>query len=76
MAELAEDAEELGKKLRCELQWHMPEMKNQWRLYCREVADFREWDQCPEHFAWLKEKLELFDATFRPMIPGLSSPEE
>lgn len=69
---LAGKVEELEREIGCELLLSMPESSNQWRLYCWNPANFRDQDKWPDQFAWLKEKLELFYATFRPMIFGES----
>jgi len=76
LIDLKDQNKKLEDGLGAELTWHMQEGLKKWKLSCHRDTDFRDQDQRPAQFAWLKEKLELFDATFRPMVLGVSSPEE
>jgi len=55
------------------LTWHNPEKKNACRIYLRKDADFRQEELWPEQQKWLKEKLELFQRVFVPIIKELDS---
>lgn len=74
--DLAERRKELEDLVDAELVWGMKNGVKDWRLYCRRAGDFRNREDWPKQFAWLKEKVELFHATFHPMIHAQSSAKE
>jgi hypothetical protein len=50
------------------LTWRNPENKAMCRLYVRQDADFLNERLWPQHFKWLKEKLETMHRVFAPAV--------
>jgi len=51
------------------LEWPQPDERTKWRrLYVSQPADIEDRDAWPEQFAWLEERLQRFDATFRERV--------
>ncbi len=65
-------AAEIEAQIDDELTWHVPEGTKSWKLYVRRPADISSESQWPEQFAWLKERVELFNRVFRPIIRELA----
>ena len=61
----------IEKALGFELTWHNPEDKAACRLYTRQDADFLDETLWPQHFAWLKERLETMRRVFAPIVKDL-----
>jgi hypothetical protein len=53
------------------LTWHNPEGKAMCRLYARQDADFLNQDLWPQHFAWLRQRLETMHRVFAPIVKRL-----
>lgn len=67
-ATLGKQKESLEKALGFPLTWHNPEGKAMCRLYTRVDADFRNEQLWPQHFAWLKQRLETMHRVFAPVV--------
>ncbi len=67
-AALGKQKESLEKALGFPLTWHNPEGKAMCRLYTRVDADFRNEQLWPQHFAWLKQRLETMHRVFAPVV--------
>lgn len=62
------DREEIEAELGESLIWHNPEHARQCRIYARRYVDLEDRDDWPNQFAWLEERLQRFDATFRDRV--------
>jgi hypothetical protein len=60
--------EELEKALGFQLVWHNPEDKNIAKLYTKLDADWLDEKKWPQHFAWLKQRLEVMHRVFGPVM--------
>lgn len=65
--------EEIEAALGFSLTWHNPENKAACRLYTRRDADFTNETSWPEHFDWLRQRLEKMHTVFAPIVKGLKS---
>lgn len=65
--------EEIEAALGFSLTWHNPENKAACRLYTRRDADFTNETSWPEHFDWLRQRLEKMHKVFAPIVKGLKS---
>jgi hypothetical protein len=53
------------------LTWHNPENKGMCRLYTRKDADFLNESLWPQHFEWLRQRLETMHRVFAPIVRSL-----
>ena len=53
------------------LTWHNPLDKAACRLYTRKSADFLDEQLWPQHFEWLRERLETMHKVFAPIVKNL-----
>jgi len=53
------------------LTWHNPEGKAMCRLYTRQNADFLNQELWPQHFEWLRQRLETMHKVFSPIVRAL-----
>jgi hypothetical protein len=53
------------------LTWHNPENKAMCRLYARQDADFLSEALWPQHFEWLRQRLETMHKVFAPIVRNL-----
>jgi hypothetical protein len=67
---------EIEKACGVPLTWHNPQGKNTCRIYTRVNADFTQEHLWPQNQQWLKEKLELFQKVFSPIVQNLDVEEE
>lgn len=71
-AALEKQKDEIEKALDFTLTWRNPEDKAMCRLYTRKDADFLNESLWPEHFEWLRQRLEKMLAVFQPIMKSLS----
>lgn len=63
------DREKIEADLGEPLTWHNPENAKMCRVYTpRKIIDLEDRDDWPNQFAWLEERLQRFDATFRDRV--------
>jgi hypothetical protein len=62
---------EIEKMLGFPLTWHNPEGKTMCRIYTRTDADFLDESLWPQHFDWLRQKLETLHRVFAPIVKSL-----
>lgn len=60
--------DELERSLGFSLIWHNPENKNICKLYTRQDADWLDEKKWPQHFDWLKQRLEVMHRVFAPIM--------
>jgi hypothetical protein len=53
------------------LTWHNPENKAMCRLYTRRDADFLNEAEWPQHFEWLRQRLETMHGVFGPIVRSM-----
>lgn len=71
--ELSAQKEEIERALGESLDWReMPDKKAS-RIVLFRPADAYNEESWPEQFAWLREKLEMFDKVFRPLLSNKSA---
>lgn len=77
-AALERQKDGLEKGLGFPLTWHNPENKAMCRLYTRLDADFLNEQLWPQHFAWLKQRLETMHRVFAPVVKQIrvETPEQ
>jgi hypothetical protein len=68
---LEKQKEAIEKALGFELTWHNPENKAACRLYTRQNADFLNEALWPQHFAWLRQRIETMHKVFGPIMKNL-----
>lgn len=54
-----------------DLAWHNPEGKAACRVYTRKNADFLDESLWPQHFAWLRERVETMHRVLAPIVKSL-----
>lgn len=74
-AELQKHQERIESKLGFKLGWHNPANAASCRIYVRMDANFQDESAWPEHFAWMKERLEALHRVFAPLIRSLKGQE-
>ena len=62
------DREEIETELGEPLTWHNPENARMCRVFTSRRVDLEDRGDWPSQFAWLKERLQRFDATFRDRV--------
>lgn len=62
---------ELEAAIGAPLTWHRSEGNRQHRVYVRTPADFRQTNEWPEQFEWLRKYLEAFHRVFGPIVRTL-----
>lgn len=72
-ARLHEIEDEITSKIDEPITWHEPEGMRVRRLWIRRSADLTAEDQWPEYFEWLKERIDRFQQTFKPIVAELST---
>ena len=75
-AALEKGKDTIEKALGFPLTWHNPENKAMCRIYTRRDADSFHEDLWPQHFEWLRHRLETMHRVFAPMVRGLASEGE
>ena len=70
-AALEKQKENLETALGFPLTWHNPENKAMCRLYTRQDADFLNEALWPQHFEWLRQRLETMHKVFAPIVKNL-----
>ena len=70
-AALEQKRVEIEKAIGLPLTWHNPEGKNMCRIYTRTNANFLDSKLWPQQHEWLREKLEIFQKVFAPIVKGL-----
>jgi Domain of unknown function (DUF4268) len=70
-AALQKQKDAIEQTLGFPLTWHNPENKAMCRLYTRQNADFLNEDQWPQHFEWLRLRLETMHKVFAPIVKNL-----
>lgn len=70
-AALEKQKDDIEKALGFPLTWHNPENKAMCRLYTRQNADFLNEAQWPQHFEWLRQRLETMHKVFGPIVKNL-----
>jgi hypothetical protein len=61
----------IEKALSFELTWYNPTDVKQSKAYARAAFDFREQQQWPDQFEWLRSHLEAMNRVFRPIVKNL-----
>jgi hypothetical protein len=61
----------IEKALGFPLTWRNPEQKAMCRLYTRKDADFLNESLWPQHFDWLRQRLETMHKVFAPIVKNL-----
>lgn len=74
-AALAKQKESIEQALGFPLVWHNPESKAACRLYTRQDADFLNEALWPQHFEWLRQRLEKMHKVFAPIVRNLQVEE-
>lgn len=74
-AALEKQKESIEQALGFTLTWHNPENKAACRIYTRKDADFLNEALWPEHFEWLRRRLETMHTVLGPIVKNLK-PEE
>ena len=72
---LEQQKQSIEKALGFELKWHNPENKAMCRLYTRKDADFFNETLWPQHFEWLRQRLETMHKVFAPIVKKLKVEE-
>jgi hypothetical protein len=75
-AALEKRRQEIEKACGVPLTWHNPPNKIACRIYTRQDADFMQEGLWLQQHQWLKEKLELFQRVFAPIVQNLDVEEE
>lgn len=70
-AELMQQKNEIEKELGFNLTWHNPDGKNMCRIYTRQNANFLDETLWPQHFEWLRDKLERLHKTFSNRLKAI-----
>ena len=70
-AALEEKKDSIEEALGFPLTWRNPEDKAMCRLYTRLDADFLDEAQWPQHFEWLRQRLETMRKVFGPLVKAL-----
>lgn len=70
-AALEKQKDTIEKALGFPLTWHNPEHKAMCRLYTRKDADFLNESLWPQHFEWLRQRLETMHRVFAPIVKNL-----
>jgi hypothetical protein len=70
-AALEKQKDSIEKSLGFSLKWHNPENKAACRLYTRKDADFLDESLWPQHFEWLRQRLEIMHKVFAPIVKNL-----
>ena len=70
-AALESQKDSIEKALGFALTWHNPENKAACRLYTRQNADFLDQKLWPEHFDWLRQRLETMHKVLAPLVKNL-----
>jgi hypothetical protein len=71
-AALEKQKDTIEKALGFSLTWHNPENKAVCRLYTRQNADFLNQQLWPQHFDWLRQRLETMYKVFAPIVRNLN----
>lgn len=74
-AALMAQRQQVEKALGFPLTWHNPEGKTACRAYTRLDADFFNESLWPQHFAWLRQRLETMQKVFAPIVKALKTPQ-
>jgi len=69
---LEKQKDAIEKALGFSLTWHNPENKMACRLYTRQNADFLNEQLWPQHFEWLRQRLETMHKVFAPIVKNLN----
>jgi len=75
-AALERRKEEIEKALGFGLTWHNPEGKAMCRIYTRTDADFLNEALWPQHFEWLRQRLETMHRVFSPIVKAMKQEPE
>lgn len=70
---LEKQKDAIEKALGFSLTWHNPENKAMCRIYARQEADIFKEDLWPQHFEWLRQRLETMHKVFAPMVKDLAA---
>jgi hypothetical protein len=70
-AALEKQKESIEKALGFALTWHNPEKKAACRAYTRQNADFLNEALWPQHFEWLRQRLETMYKVLGPIVKNL-----
>lgn len=68
---LEKQKDSIEKALGFPLIWHNPGNKAMCRLYTRFNADFLNQELWPQHFEWLRQRLETMHKVFAPIVRSL-----
>ena len=68
---LEKQKDTIEKALGFPLTWHNPENKAMCKLYTRQDADFLNQQLWPQHFEWLRQRLEIMHKVFSPIMKNL-----
>jgi hypothetical protein len=72
-AALEKQKDAIERTLGFPLNWHNPENKTACRLSTRQDADFLNESLWPQHFEWLRQKLETMHKVFAPIVRNLKT---
>lgn len=70
-AVLEKQKDAIEKALGFPLRWHNPENKAACRISTRQNADFLNEQLWPQHFEWLRQRLETMHKVFAPIVKNL-----
>jgi len=70
-AALLSQKEQIEKALGFPLGWHNPENKAMCRIFTRQDADFLKEALWPQHFEWIRQRLEKMHKVFSPIVKDL-----
>jgi hypothetical protein len=68
---LEKQKDTIEKALGFPLTWHNPENKAMCKLYTKQDADFMNQQLWPQHFEWLRQRLEIMHKVFSPIMKNL-----